>query len=134
MPPPMYNFRLMDWGEFRAELTTRVMDIAAPGPIMTEAVFHNAVSELTGVVQDTIHTTVQLLLPLLFSKRWWNKNLKKLKKEKNKLSSLSYRYRTAPSHSSHKEHRRVWNLYCEEITNTKQEHWAAFLEDMMYGH
>ena len=56
--PPTYNFRLTDWGEFRAELTTRLLDIAAPGPITTEAAFHDAVSELTGVVQDTICTTV----------------------------------------------------------------------------
>ena len=70
MAPPTYNFRLTDWGEFRAELTARLSDIVAPGPITTEAVFHVAVSELTGVVQDTIHTTVQLLSPSLFSKTW----------------------------------------------------------------
>jgi len=98
------HFRLMDWGEFRAELTARLMDIAAPGPTTTEVAFHDAVSELMGVMQDTIHTTVHLSLPSLHSKRWWNKSLKRLKKEKNKLSSLSYRYCAVPSHGSHKEH------------------------------
>ena len=61
MAPPTYNFRLTDWGEFRAELTTRLMDIVAPGPITTEVAFHDAVSELTRVVKDTIHTMVHLL-------------------------------------------------------------------------
>ena len=131
--PSTYNFRLTDWGEFRAELTARLSDIGVPGPITTETAFHDAVSELTGVVQDTIRTTVQISSPSPFSKRWWNKKLENLKKEKNKLSSLSYRYRALSGHSSHKEHRRVRNLYREEITNAKQEHWAAFLEDMTYG-
>ena len=84
-------------------------------------------------MQDTICTTVQLSSPSPFSKRWWNKKLEKLKKEKNKLSGLSYRYRAVSSHSSHEEHRRVQNIYHEEITNAKQEHWATFLEDMTYG-
>ena len=104
MAPPTYNFRLTDWGEFRVELTARLSDIAAPGPITTEAAFHNAVSELTGIVQDTIRTTVQISSPSPFSKRWWNKKLEKLKKEKNKLSSLSYRYRAVSGHCSHEEH------------------------------
>ena len=36
-------------------------------------------------------------------------------------------------HCSHEEHRKVRNLYREEIANAKQEHWATFLEDMTYG-
>ena len=59
--------------------------------------------------------------------------LEGLKKEKNKLSILSYQYRAVANHASHDEYRRVWNWYSKEIANAKREHWDAFLADMSYG-
>ena len=123
----------MDWDEFNDELVARLTDIPTPAPIVSETGFHEAVGNLTGVIQDTIRTTVQLSTPSPHSKRWWNKKLERLKKEKNKLSSLSYRYRVVTNHASHDEHRKVRNCYSKEIVNAKREHWDAFLADMSYG-
>ena len=119
---PSYNFRATDWDKFNDKLAARLTDIPIPAPIVSETGFHEAVGNLTGVIQDTICTTVQLSTPSPHSKWWWNKRLESLKKEKNKLSSLSYRYRVVANHASHDEHRRVWNHYSKEIANAKREH------------
>src|SRR6266481_3198126 len=54
-----------------------------------------------------------------------------LKRQKNKLSSLSYRFMALPSHPSHEEHRCIRNDYSEEIWKAKQAHWHEFLEYAM---
>jgi hypothetical protein len=66
------------------------------------------------------------------SNRWWNKTLSNLKKERNKLSSLSYKYCTIRDHPTHEEHRQIRNEYGEAILQMKQEHWNEFLEDISY--
>ena len=75
---PSYNFRAMDWDEFNNELAARLTDILIPVLIVLETDFHEAVGNLTGVIQDTIHTTVQLSTPSPHSKQWWNKKLESL--------------------------------------------------------
>jgi hypothetical protein len=51
-------------------------------------------------------------------------------KKKNELSSLSYKFRALPDHSSHEEHPKFCNRLTEEIHKTKQEHWIAYLEEL----
>ena len=131
--PLSYNFQAMDWDKFNDELVARLTDIPIPAPIRSETGFHEAVGNLMGVIQDTIRTTVHLSTPSPHSKQWWNEKLEGLKKEKDKLSSLSYHYQTVTHHASHDEHRRVWNWYSEEIANAKREHWDTFLANMSYG-
>ena len=66
--------------------------------------------------------------PSLHSKQWWSNRLSDLKRSKNKLSNLSYRYQASPDHASHEDHRKIHNLYGEEIWKAKQEHWHEFLK------
>ena len=54
MAPPSYNFHVVEWDEFNAELDVRLMDIPALAVIDMEVKFHEAVSNLMEVVQDTI--------------------------------------------------------------------------------
>jgi hypothetical protein len=128
--PPTYNFRMEDLEEFNKELEARLVDIPPPATLATEPQFQAAVHHITEMLRDIIHTTVTLAKPSPHSKHWWNKDLSNLKKKKNKLSSLLYKYRAIRDHPIHKEHRQIRNKYLEAILLTKQEHWNNFLEDI----
>src|SRR6266481_1395241 len=56
-----------------------------------------------------------------------------LKKWKNKLSSMSYKYWAVAGHPSQEEHRIIRQEYSTAIMKAKQEHWAAFLEGVSFG-
>src|SRR5882672_1606290 len=85
-----------------------------------------------GVMQDTIRTMVLVTKQVPFAKQWWSNDLSKLKRAKNRLSSLSYRYRAVPDHPSHKQHRLIRNKYGDAIHRMKKEHWKDFLESGSY--
>ena len=104
------------------------MDIPPPAPLTSEAAFQTAVADLTGALQSTIRAQVPPSKPSPHSKWWWSNQLSDIKRSKNKLSNLSYRYRASPDHTSHEDHRKIRNLYREEIWKAKQEHWHEFLE------
>jgi ribonuclease HI len=128
-----YNYRLTDWDKFREELSSRLLDLERRDTIANAQEVHEAVKELTETLQDVIRTTVPQPKPTPHSKRWWSNRLTILKKKKNKLSNISYRYRALPDHISHEEHRKARNEYGKEILISKKEHWTEFLEGMSYG-
>ena len=89
-------------------------------------------SGLTGVLQDVTHTTMPLVRPSPYSKHWWNRQLAQLKKKKNKLNELSYRFRALPAHPSHEELWRASSKYSKAILKAKREHWVGLLEGLSY--
>jgi hypothetical protein len=56
-----------------------------------------------------------------------------LKKQKNKLSNLSYKNCTLRDHASQEEHRKMRNKYGEDFMRAEQDHWNDFLEDISSG-
>jgi hypothetical protein len=114
-PPPTYNFRMTDWEEFTEELEIRLADMPAPVPLTSKALFQVAIEDLTGMIQDTICTTIPTSKPSPHAKRWWNKELSNLKKKKNRLSSSSYKNHTMSKHPAHEQHRKIGNEYGEAI-------------------
>ena len=127
--PPSPNFRMTDWKDFNEELVARLVDIPLPTALLTEEDFQIAVTNLTSTLQDVIRTTVPITKPCPYSKRWWNKELSDLKKIKNKLSSVSYKYRGLSDHPSHEQHKAVRNQYGDAIAKAKLQHWKDFLEE-----
>ena len=114
-----YNFRAIDWEAFRMELTIRLSDFPDLVMLSTNTAFQTTVCNLTNALQDTVRTTVPHAWPSPHSKRWWSNELTTLKGKKNKLSNMSYKYHTMPSHPIHKEHRVICRLYSEAITTAK---------------
>ena len=55
---PSYNFREAEWDDFRNKLEARLVDIPSLAMLLTEADFSEVVKNLTGIIQDTIRTTV----------------------------------------------------------------------------
>jgi len=79
-----------------------------------------------------IRTTVPVSRPAPHTKHWWSNDLMELKKAKNTLSGVSYRFSMVSDHSLHEQHRAIRNKYGDAITKAKQEHWWDFLESGTY--
>jgi hypothetical protein len=120
---------MTDWKDFKEELAIRLTDIPLPTSLTTEDEFQAAVNNLTSTLQDVIRTTVPVSRPCPHSKRWWSKELSDLKKRKNKLSGISYKYRAVPDHPSHEQHKAACNHYGDAIVKAKEQHWVDFLEE-----
>jgi hypothetical protein len=126
---PSYNFREVDWTDFRKNLEARLKDLNTPQLLTTEIQFQKAVKDLTEAIQDMIRTRVKIRRPCPDSKRWWNSDLKRMKKELNKLRVESFRNRALTDHPIHRDVRRLSNKYGMEILKAKRQHWTDFLEE-----
>ena len=126
---PSYNFREVDWEDFKENLMARLADIDPPHPLTTDLQFQKAAKDLTEAIQDTIRTRVKIRRPRPDSKRWWNSDLKELKKELNKLRVDSFRNRALTDHPVHRKVKQLSNEYGTEILKAKRQHWADFLEE-----
>ena len=93
----------MDWDKFQRRLERELQDIADLTPISSEEQLEEAVRTLTEAIQITIQAEVKRKTLRKDSKRWWNGDLRKLKKELNKLRAISFRYRALTNHPAHAE-------------------------------
>lgn len=71
-----------------------------------------------------------MVKPSPFAKRWWTKELSRLKKHKERLARKLYRERAVDEDQIHEEYRQAWNRYSEAIRKTKEEHWLDWLEKL----
>ena len=113
------NFRNVDWEQFRKELTTSLGQIPKPAPIASEAQLEQAAANLTAAIQSIIAVCVKRTKPRPDAKRWWNSDLKEMRKRINRLRSISYRYRALTTHTVHQELRALSNHYGDEIIQAK---------------
>ncbi len=128
--PPSYDFRNADWDDFRENLASRLEEVPEPAPITSERQLHEVLKGITSALQDTIRTRIKIRRPRPDSKRWWNSDLKKMKKELNKLRTESFKLRTLTHHPIHDQRRLKSNQYGEEILRAKQQHWTDYLEEL----
>ena len=127
--PLSRNFRNVDWDEFRSSLGRSLAPIT-PHRLHSAADTASAASSLTQAIQDTICAIIPPSKPSPFAKRWWTKDLSKMRKEKNRLSSLAFKFRHIPNHPSKKQYRQFANKYANEIRKVKTEHWEEWLENI----
>jgi hypothetical protein len=104
----------------------------APNPpnINNQEQLTNAVDNLTQALQKTIQDTIPKTNPRPDAKRWWNGDLKKKRKELNRLKADSFRFRVIADHPSHDLLRTKSTEYGDAIIEAKHQHWTNYLEDM----
>lgn len=118
------NFDIIN-DKLRERLTTR----CTAAQITTKEDLETTVNKLVDILNEVIDEEVPVTKPSPYAKRWWTKELTDLKKEKNRLSRISYRYRATPNHPVHKQHREAANNLSNRIDETKREHWTDWLEE-----
>ena len=128
--PPSYNFREADWDTFKKKLKGRLERIPNPQHLNNQDQINITIDQLTTAIQDTIKENITKTRPRPDEKRWWNGDLRRMKKELNRLRLDSYRYRAFADHPSHDELRLKSNKYGEAIVQAKRQHWVNYLEDM----
>jgi ribonuclease HI/exonuclease III len=124
------NFREVDWEVFRRTLKEALKQIPDPMPIASETLLTQAAKNLTGAIQTAIAACVKRSKPRPDSKRWWNRDLKKMRRRINRLRTVSFRYRALTGDPVHRELRDLSNAYGEAILLAKRQHWTDYLEDM----
>ncbi|CAA7269138.1 unnamed protein product [Cyclocybe aegerita] len=132
MPRPRRNFRETDWEEFRQELKKGLEKIERPREFKEgeEEAFESARRELERVVIETIEKVVPMTNPTPYAKRWWTKDLTKMRKEVWKMSHKSYRACHNQANPIHKQYWQVRNEYSQLIKDTKRDHWEEWLEGL----
>ena len=67
--------------------------------------------------------------PSPHTKRWWSKELTKLRKDTNCINRLSYKFRALQDHPCHKASKTARNKLADAIFKAKREHWQNWLEE-----
>ena len=73
--------------------------------------------------------SVLISRPFPYTKCWWTKELTKLKKAKNRLSNLSYKFRGIPEAPVHAQHKEATKELCRRIDVVKKAHWTNWLKE-----
>ncbi|KAG5351690.1 hypothetical protein C0989_005245 [Termitomyces sp. Mn162] len=83
--PPLKNFREVDWEAFRNALKEQTANCLPVQPILSEEDFHSTVTDHTKIMQEVIAIEDMVLMrkPCPFTKRWWNKDLRRLKAQRH---------------------------------------------------
>lgn len=127
---PNFNFRDVDWDDFRKKLEPRLTALPDATVINTQEQLNAAATGITLALKTTIQECVKRSKPRPDSKRWWNSDLRKQKKLLNKLRAESFRDRALTHLPIHRTLRTQSNKYGESILLTKRQHWANYLEEM----
>ena len=62
------------------------------------------------------------------AKKWWTKELTKLRQEANRTGRKASKYRNWPEHRSHKERKEAHKIFHKTLERTKRQHWRDWLE------
>ena len=123
---PRLNFSKANWKEFEEQVRVNVAPIPAHRSCKTEAEIDKRVEQLTEAIQKAIEVTVPLKKECPHSKRWWNEEIGKLRKEANKL-------RNTYSRTRHETDRKAWrrkaNEYTKEIREAKKKKWREYTSE-----
>ena len=117
--PPTFNFREVDWDEFKKKLEANLNTAPNPQHINTQEQLTTAIDELTQAIQAMIQENLAKTKPRPDAKRWWNRDLRRMKKELNRLRAISFRNCMLADHPSHEEVRHKSNQYREAIIQAK---------------
>jgi hypothetical protein len=95
---PRFDYCLVDWAEFNKDLKTRLEEIPQPTEIQTKEEADRKLKQLSEIVEGTIERHVPLTKPCPYSKRWWNKDLTKLRKEVRRMGRQARRIAGVEGH------------------------------------
>jgi hypothetical protein len=127
---PTYNFREADWNNYRHKLRIRLAATPDPQVIENLAQLTEAAELLTQALQETIREEIPKTKPRPDAKRWWNGDLRRRKKEINRLRVHSYRFRALADHPSHEQLRIKSSQYGNAIVQAKRQPWTNYLKEM----
>ena len=127
--PPSWNLRTANFKAINEWLVLLLNTHCPAKEIQTKNEFEETVNNLTQIIQEVIEQVVPASKPCPYMKRWWTKELTKLKKSTNKLSKCLYRFRGTPDHPAHAEYKSTANKLSKSIEEPKKNHWSDWLKN-----
>jgi hypothetical protein len=114
-----YNFRDVNWKEFRVELKQQLDQLTTPESIQNQRQVDKSCTALMEALQEAICTQVPIIETTPKSKCWWTKELMQLRACANKLGRASYKLRNSLEHRIHREHKEAKGKYQKSLQGTK---------------
>ena len=125
---PPRNFRNVDWEAFEKALNARFDKMGPPTHIRSPNELESACLKLTTAIQETIDEEVPRNEIGIKTKRWWTKELTKLRHEANRKGRRASKYSEWPEHYSHAERKVANKIFHNTLERTKRQHWRDWLE------
>ena len=122
------DFRNIDWKTFTEKLGDRLENKTLPEPIPSSQELSRNVKAITLAISETIDEVVPITKLTPFTKRWWNKDIAKLRQVMRSRVRLAYRHKDDRMHEAHEQHRRAHNEYADAIVKAKKDTWTKYLE------
>ena len=120
---------MADWPAVNEILDNRLQVESPAVRIQTKDEFITKVDDLVRIVTEVLNENLEPTSPSPYARRWWTKELSKLRKKQNKLSSESYKYRHVLDHPSHTDHKAAVKEFQKLQTDTKKQNWIDWLEN-----
>ena len=125
---PPKKFWNVDWESFEKALSERLDKSGPQNRIRTQGELDDACQKLTRALQETIEEKVPTAGVGIKAKKWWTKELTKLRQEANRKGRKASKYGDWPEHYSHAEKRKAHRSYHKTMERTKRQHWHDWLE------
>ena len=125
---PPRNFRNVDWENFNKVLKAKLLLTTPPSRICSSGELESTCKMLTDAIQETIHESVPTTKLGVKAKKWWTKELTKLRQEANRKGRKASKYKNWPEHHSHEEKCEANRLFHKTLKRTKRQHWRDWLE------
>ena len=126
--PPHWDFRGTDWEVFEKKLDEYLL-IKPPRTLTTTQEVDDTGAHIIGAMQRTIDEVVPIAKPCPHSKRWWMKDLDKLRRSMVSLTRKCYRMHDVPGHLLHADLQAAKAKYTKEICKTKERPWKDWLDE-----
>ena len=125
---PPKNFRNVDWEKFEETLSDKLNRLPPPATIRSSGELNNACNVLTEAIQETIADKVPTTGLGIKAKRWWSKELKKLRQMANNKGRKASKYKDWPEHHLHMERWEAHKIFHKSLEYAKRQHWRDWLE------
>jgi hypothetical protein len=125
---PPRNFWNVNWEIFKKALITKLGRISPLSHIQLPSDLTSACKELTEILQETIDEEVPTAELRIKAKKWWMKELTKLRQEVNRKGRRVSKYEDWPEHHLHAERKEANKLFHRTLEHPKRQHWCDWLE------
>jgi ribonuclease HI len=125
IPPtnPPYNFAKTDWKILETKLQRYLPPLPERYTTTSAEMVDKLANDITEAINKAITETTPRKNPSPFSKRWWNEDLTRARKELNQARNL---HKRTNSNVDWEEWKKKRNEYNQKIRNAKHNTWKEF--------
>ena len=125
-----YDFRAINWDKFNETLANKIQNQVLSTTLTCSADLFDRIDLLNRIINETIEEEAPTTRPTSYTKRWWTKEISKLRQTMRSRNRAAYRNRTNLNHPAHQEYKEARNTYANAISKAKRDTWNAFLENL----